>query len=237
MQRDDVRSHDPVSLYVPAADLFEFRRAMYVKADHFAAKTSHDPGKDRANLAGSDHSHSTANEIKAHEAVECEITLARAIVSPMDLPIERKEQANGKLGHGVRRIVDDPHDRDAELFCCLQVDVIEAGGARRHKLRAAGGELLQHRAVDNVVDEHADSGKPRRQRCRIGSKEHIEVNDFVPVSDVQLINHCALVILATEHCDPHLRTSQLRRHGPISRGQDPHGDDLHDRTTPGKIMA
>src|SRR5882672_6095411 len=98
MQRDDVcRRLNLLGSGVTAADFFEFRRMMHVEADHFAAESGHDPREDGPDLAGADYSDGTANEIEPHEAVEGEIALARAVVGPRDLAIEREEQANGKL--------------------------------------------------------------------------------------------------------------------------------------------
>src|SRR4029077_1035193 len=77
MQRDDVGlSLNPLGPNVTAADFFEFRRMMHVKADHFAAEPSHDPRKDGPDLAGADYSDGTANEIEAHEALKREIAIA-----------------------------------------------------------------------------------------------------------------------------------------------------------------
>src|SRR5215467_6822279 len=110
---------------------------MDVKSKHFAAKSCHDPGKDGPDFAGADHSYSMTDEVETHETIELEIAIASAIVGPRNLAIEREEQPNGKLGHRVGRIIGDPYDFDAKLLCRCQVDMIETGGTRRNKLRAA----------------------------------------------------------------------------------------------------
>src|SRR5262249_50247591 len=148
---------------VAAADSLELERALYVGADHSAAKSGHDPGKDGPDLASADHSHSMADEIETDEAVELEIALARSIVGPRNLAIEREKQANGKLRNGVRRIVGHPHNLDAKFLCRCYVDVIEASGTRRNELCAAGGEIFQYIAVDGIVYEDADGREPCRQ--------------------------------------------------------------------------
>jgi hypothetical protein len=80
-----------------------------------------------------------------------------------------------------------------ERLCRPHVDVVEAGGARRNKLRAAGGEMFQHAAVDDIVDEDADGREPRRQRCRTGPEGGIEIDELVSVTGVQLVERRALV--------------------------------------------
>ena len=141
MQRDDVRLRRNLVGPDVTAKPFELGRAMDVVADHAAAEPSHDPTEDDSDPAGADHSHGAAVEVETHEAVELEIAVARAVVGPWNLAIERQEQGDGELGHGVRRVVGDPHDLDAESCCRVQVDLVEAGRARRHQLRAAGRKM------------------------------------------------------------------------------------------------
>src|SRR5260370_30253713 len=200
MQGDAVRlSLDLPGLGVTAADPFEFGRAVNVKADHAAAKSGHDPGKEGADLASADHRHATTDQIETHEAIELEIAIARAIVGARNLAIERKEQANSKLGDGVGRIIGDPHDLDAKFLRRSYVDVVKAGGACCNKLRATGGETLQHVTVDHIVYEDADSRKPGRQRRRGGPEERIEIHELVSVTRVQLLEQHTLVVLRPEY--------------------------------------
>jgi hypothetical protein len=100
---------------------------MDVESRQFTAESGHDAGKDDSDLPRADHGHRATDEIETHETVELEISLARAIVGPRNLAVQREQQANGELGHGVRRIVDDAHDLEAELARRPQVDMIEAG--------------------------------------------------------------------------------------------------------------
>jgi hypothetical protein len=79
------------------------------------------------------------------------------------------------------------HNLYAKRLCRPHVDLVEAGGARRNKLRAASGNLFQHVAVDDIVDKDADGRKPRGQQCRIGCEARIEVGELEPVSSVQLV--------------------------------------------------
>src|ERR1700720_3998251 len=152
MQRNDIRvGVKLLDLGVASANSFESGRVMQVKSNQFATKSSHDPSKDATDFASSDHSHGAANEIEAHEAVELKIAFASAIVGPRNLAIEREEQANGKLGHGVWRIVGDVHDFDAKGPCGSYVDLIETSGTRRDKLRTAGAELFEHHAIKEIV--------------------------------------------------------------------------------------
>src|SRR4029453_6680937 len=116
---------------------------MDVESQQLTAEPGHDAGKDDADLPRADHGHRATDEIEAHETVELEIPLASAIVSPRNLAIQREQQANGELGHGVRRIIDDADDLDAQLASRLQVDMIEARRTRRDELRPAGGQLFQ----------------------------------------------------------------------------------------------
>src|SRR5262249_35206270 len=156
-------------------------------------KSGHDPGKDGPDPSRTEDSYGTAYEIEAHESVEVEVAFASAVVGPRDLAVEREQQADGKLGHGVRRIVGDAHDLDAKVLRGVQVDMIEAGGARRHEPGAASAESLQHAPVDAVVHEDADGGEPVRQGRRVGSQQRFEIDELLSVTTVELGKQGALV--------------------------------------------
>src|SRR6266540_718882 len=207
LEEDAFHSPNLLGPGVTAADFLEFRRMMHVEADYFAAESGHDPRKDGPDLAGAEYSDGTANEIEAHETVKREIALARAVVGPRNLAIEREEQASGKLGHGVWRIIGDPHDLDAKRLCRRHVDLVEARRPSRNQLRAAGGEVFQNMGIDDIVYEDADGGKLRRQSCRTWFKQGIEIDELVSVISVQLIEQFALVALRAEYCNPHWCTT------------------------------
>jgi len=112
---------------------------MDVESQQLTAKSGHDAGKDGSDLPGADHGHRATHEIETHETVEREIPLASAIVGPRNLAIQREQQANGELGHGVRRIIDHAHDLDAELARRPQVDMLMRWAASPPRLRACSG--------------------------------------------------------------------------------------------------
>ena len=62
-----------------------------------------------------DHGHRTTDQIETHETIELEIPLASAIVGPRDLAIQREQEADGKLGVKVVRVVDYSPNSVAEF--------------------------------------------------------------------------------------------------------------------------
>ena len=85
----------------------------------------------------------------------------------MDATHEREQQADGELGDGMRRICGHARHRDAEPFCLLQVDVVEAGAAQQHHPRSTGVQRPQHGGGYVVVDEDADGPRAGRERRRL----------------------------------------------------------------------
>ena len=145
---------------VASAEPFEFGRVTLVEADQRAAESGHDAGEDGADLPRADHPHRPTHEIETHETVELEIPLARAIVGARNLAIQREEEADGKLGHGVGKIIDNAHDLDAELPRRPHVDMVEACGTRRDELGTAGGEVFSTSAVTESLTMTLTAGKP-----------------------------------------------------------------------------
>ena len=66
------------------------------------------------------------------------------------------------------------------------------------RLGAAGGEVLEHLGIDDIVYEEAGGGKSRRQSCRTGSEHGIEIDELMSVTGIQLVEQLALVVLRAE---------------------------------------
>ena len=88
----------------------------------------------------------------------------------------------------------------------LQVDLIEASGARRNEFRPTRGEVFQHTGIDDIVDEDTDSRESSRKGDCLRSKQRIEEDEIMPMMKVRFIQQHAFVTLDTEHRDPHVPT-------------------------------
>lgn len=115
---------------------------------------------DAADFAGADDAGGFAAEVESHEPVEGEIELADAVVGAMDFAVEGEEECDGVFCNGVRGVIWDTGDEDAELACGFDVEVIEAGAAHGDVADAGLGEDLEGFAVCVVVDEDASDVGP-----------------------------------------------------------------------------
>ena len=125
-----------------------------------AAEAVHDAGHDRADLAGADDAHRAAVKVEAQQAFEREVALAHAVGGAVDLAIERQHQADGVLAHGIGRIGRHADHGDAQLGGGGQVDVVEARAAQGDQPRAAGGQLVEHAAVERSWTNTQTASKP-----------------------------------------------------------------------------
>ncbi len=134
-----------------------------IVGQHLHAEAAQDLGDDAADLAGADDAGGLAVQVEADQAVEREVQFADAVEGAVNLAIERQQQRDGVLGHGVGRI--DRHARDGELQLLGggEIHVVESGAAQRHELHALSREGLQAGPVQLVVDEDADGLRALRR--------------------------------------------------------------------------
>ena len=99
-------------------------------------------------------------KIETDEAAEGKIQLSHAVESAMDFAVEREQQRDGALRHGVRRVGRHAHNGEAERAGGGHVHVVVAGAAQRKELHPERGEDFQARAVSRIVDENAHGPRP-----------------------------------------------------------------------------
>ena len=184
---------------VGAAERFEGRRRTRVVPDQRAAEAGHDAGEDEADLAGADHAHGLAVQIKTHQAVELEIAIARAHAGARDLAIDRQQQAHRELGHRVRRVIGDAYDRDAEPLGGAGIDMVDPGRAGRHQARALRRQQCQHPGVEVVIDEHADRVATLRQERGGGIQSVFQEQQFMAGILVGQRQHRLVIPARTEY--------------------------------------
>ncbi|KAJ8561830.1 hypothetical protein ON010_g7849 [Phytophthora cinnamomi] len=113
----------------------------HIVAQHLGAEAGGDASEERANLARAHDADGLAVHVKAQQARQAEVLLARAVVRAVDLAVQRRHAGDGH----------------AQLLGHLEVDHVEAGAAQEHGLGAAGGQHAQSGLVGHVVDEDADA--------------------------------------------------------------------------------
>lgn len=87
--------------------------ARVVGQDAAAEALGQDLARQHADLAGADEGDGLAVEVLADEAGEREVALARAVEGLVVLAHDGQEEADGELGHGVRRVRGHVDDLDA----------------------------------------------------------------------------------------------------------------------------
>ena len=95
-----------------------------VVRQHAHPEAAEQPDERASDLARADHADRLAAQVEPHEPADGEVPFAHPVVRPVDLPVQRHEQRERVLGHGVRRILRDAHDRDAVLAGRFQVHVV-----------------------------------------------------------------------------------------------------------------
>ena len=159
MQRDDVaplQQRVEISVLHPECRS-PFRRRKWIVCQHLCPEAAIDLRGDAANLPRADQAHCLPVEVKPDEATERKIVFTHAIVGAVNLAIERQQQRDRMLGHGVRGIGRDADDRHAKRLGRDEVHVVEPGAAQRHQPHAGTVQLFQARGVESVVDENTDS--------------------------------------------------------------------------------
>ena len=158
MQRDDVAVVQQVrrTRIAPAQGL-EGRVAVLVIAQHRAPEAQHDAREDGADLAGADNAHHLAVQVKPHQAVEFEVTIARARAGSRDLAIHRQQQADSELGNRIRRVVGDALAR--EMRRVYEAAHRTASG----RIRVGIYTYYEDAAADNAAPQLAPSKSSRKK--------------------------------------------------------------------------
>lgn len=95
-------------------------------------------------------------QVEAGQPVQGEVTLAGAVVGPVQAPVQGQDQRHCVFGHGVRRVGRHSHHGQSQALGSGQVDMVVAGRTQGDQARAACGQALQHLGVELVIDEGAD---------------------------------------------------------------------------------
>jgi hypothetical protein len=72
------------------------------------------------------------------------------------LSIERENERNGVLGHGVGRVAWDARDGNAQAFCSFDIDVVESRATERDHPNLVPGEALKVLVPNVVIYKNAD---------------------------------------------------------------------------------
>ena len=96
------------------------------------------------------------------------------------------------------------------------VNMVEAGGARRDKLRAAIRKPFQHIGSTTSLTNTLTAGNPAARKTS-RARARIEADKIMPVSNIRLVKQRAFVTLGTEYRNPHVSTpgSTIPRGGPL----------------------
>ena len=65
------------------------------------------------------------------------------LIRAVGLSIEREDERNGVLGHGVGRVAWDAGDGNAQFFCGFEIDVVESRATQRDHPDPVPGQTLK----------------------------------------------------------------------------------------------
>ncbi|MCY1289334.1 hypothetical protein D9M70_384230 [compost metagenome] len=204
VQADDLRFAEQfVERQVAGAEGLHLGVGDGVVGQQLAAEAGHDAREGGADLPGADHADALADQVEAGQPVQAEVAFAGAVVGAVQAPVEGQDQRHRVLGHGVRRVGRHPCHGQAEALCGGQVDMVVAGRAQGDQPRAAGGQALQHRAGEVVVDERADHLATLRQG-RGGQVQAHRLEQQLGAAGQRLGEEAVAVVgLAAEQDDAH----------------------------------
>lgn len=158
-----------------------------VEAEDAAAEAgAHDAREAHADAAGADDADGLAGEGLAQEPVEAEVALAHAVVRPVRVPVQRLQQGDGELGHGLGRVRRHVGDEEPEALRRVQVHVVEARAPQEHRLHALLLQALEDLGVGRVVDEDADGARALGERHRLSGQGQLDELDLDIVVALQV---------------------------------------------------
>jgi hypothetical protein len=102
VQRDDVARIENFFRLDVSAERLDVRPSHRVAREDGAAEAVQDPGDYGPDLACTNHAYGAAREIEAKQVVEREISFSNAVVGTVNLPVERQDECDRMLGHGMR---------------------------------------------------------------------------------------------------------------------------------------
>src|SRR4051794_29408789 len=106
MESDDIATRkDLVQTSVNDAMFFSpFRCRERIVGEHIGLESAKDLGNNAADPTSANDADGFAAEIKTDQAVQGKIMFSHAIVSTMNLPVQREQKADGMFCHCVRGI-------------------------------------------------------------------------------------------------------------------------------------
>lgn len=136
MQADHVRLSKNLIKRLILSNPFKRRRRKRIVRQDPTPKPLHDLRRRNPNLPRANKPNRLPKERSPHQPVQREIPLPRPVVRAVRLAVQRLDQRNRKLRHGLRRIRRHVGDHDAGLFGRHEVDVVEARAAQQNRLDA-----------------------------------------------------------------------------------------------------
>ena len=175
VQADDVRAREQlIERHVAHAERKALGVLEWVHRQHLAIEPAHQLRDHRADLARADEPDRAPVKVKTEQPIEREVAFANAVVSAVQMPVERENEPDRVLRHRVRRIRRHPHDADAVPLCRREIDVVETCATQRDEPRAASGELCHHGRIHRIIHEDANGPKASRQRRRRSVEMRLE---------------------------------------------------------------
>lgn len=174
-----------------------------IMRQHIAAKTLHDTGKDAPDLAGADHANGLALQVKSHQAIERKITFPHAVISPVRLAVQRKNQRHRVFGHGKGRIGRHPYNCQPFLFGRFKVNMVEPGAAGGDQLHPARRQPLNHRRVHLVVDEDTNAVMVVRQTHCFFVEVGSQIVQLMARASIKAIKKLAVIVVSTKKSNFH----------------------------------
>src|SRR4051794_25420038 len=103
MESNDIATRkDLVQTSVTHATFFSpLRCREWIVGEHIGFESSKDLGNNAADPSSANDAHGFAAEIKTNQAVQGKIMFSHAIVSTMNLPVQREQKADGVFCHRV----------------------------------------------------------------------------------------------------------------------------------------
>ena len=107
-----------------------------------AAKTGHQLAKGFAYAAGAHHTHGAAMYVKTQQTVQRKVALTHTGIGTVDFAVQRQQQGQRVLGHGMGRILGHTAHGNAKLLRSYQVHLIEACAAQHHQAHTQAAQAF-----------------------------------------------------------------------------------------------
>ena len=167
--------------HIPRRIAQPIRDSGRVESQHAHTEPFEDLRGDAPDLSGADDADGFAVEIESHQAVEREVELAHPVEGAVSFPIEREDERNGVLGHGVGRVARDPRDGDAQSLAASRSTLLNPAQRSATIRTPCRTRLSRVERRTSSFTTHRPLSFPRlRKRCRPPAGNHETANLFPP---------------------------------------------------------